>query len=346
MHLNYYQELKSMGVQMRLITEDSVDKLTTLFYGHKKIDFMKEEKNVFENDINDFNVNITNKRNTKNTKNTKMEYIVDNFDYGEHIETFGYGDLEAYRDNSETKDVYRHVNNKYKHNGEAYNLIPAEKVREFNLDENLSTTLEIGSIVTTRTLDNLVSAKRYKVEGINEKYNQYHLRDLNPMAIEKTILISKNEIYYKGVKDIEVNKKVIYDDYIDDDYLFDDVSELGDPKDLTPATPYQENIPIELQGMESPEVEGYASQSPPKVDYGMLSQENISDSDESEDDDDNEAEPQKPLEIKETIVLNNSEPELTLLKTDKEEKLDNTNNSDADDNNTITKNNRIIKKIQ
>ena len=82
--------------------------------------------------------------------------------------------------------------------------------------------------------------------------------------------------------------------------------------------------------MDSPEVQGYASQSPPKVDYGMLAQENISDSDES-DDDDVEAEPQKPLEIRESIVLNNTEPNLTLLNTNVEENNDDSDKEDVDE---------------
>ena len=151
------------------------------------------------------------------------------------------------------------------------------------------------------------------------------------MAIEKMIFRTKNEIYYKGVKDIEVNKKVIHDDYIDDDYLFDDVSELGDPEDLRPSTPSPGYVPPEFQGMDSPEVQGYASQSPPKVDYGMLAQENISDSDESDESDDDEAEPQKPLEIRESIVLNNTEPNLTLLNTNVEDNTDDSDKEKDDD---------------
>ena len=188
------QELKSMGVQMRLITEDSIDKLTIHFMDIKD-KFYERRKKVFKNNIGQ-DININEKMYKPNQINQinpgEIARVLIKTRYDEITrEKIGLDD------ESEKQENYILEDNKYRNNSEIYDLIPAEKVREFNLDENLSTTLEIGSIVATRTLDNLVSAKRFRVDGINEKYNQYHLIDLNPMAIEKGFLELKMKFIIK-----------------------------------------------------------------------------------------------------------------------------------------------------
>ncbi len=186
------QELKTMNIQMRIITEDNVDKLTTLYKGHQTIksviDFASEKIDIEENNEEDIN--------------EKM-YKPNQIDPGEIARA-----LIKTRYNEISRREQQGTDSESDDDNFRPTMIFANVIRERGLDKHLADfiisedgNVNIGGIVKLRDDDNRVSVSDYKILGF-DKYNRvFTLKALSPNITQKIVTRPLSEIFYKGVTD-------------------------------------------------------------------------------------------------------------------------------------------------
>jgi DNA-directed RNA polymerase II subunit RPB2 len=267
------QELKTMNVQMRLITEDSVDKLTTLYYGHKLIDngFMSNNKKEL---VKDYRKTFGYKK----EKNVPVKYTTDNgLDYWEFP-----GNKKM---SPEKKQRFKDVDNTLKDKGidygtivvdgekkEEYGIIDEEEIKEQrkkleedddnmdtigvdeilgnNLQEELSNNLEVGSIVKLRQRGKLFSKENFTIMGFDKRDNEYLIR--NPKTGE--VLMKEKDDLLTGISSLEDPRNLKIGDKAE--LKLDTINEEDEnSSDFTPVSPnyapsYSNDIPEEELNVE------------------------------------------------------------------------------------------------
>ena len=348
------QELKTMNIQMRIITEDNVDKLTSLYMGHKTI------KNIYnyENDARE--LELKEKEEDKfNNKNNLLSQnspgaiaralIKTKYDEITRREKLGLDDdyfIEEKPLYYENDYIEQTTDNFYP------TLMHATKIRELGLDKELAEYIisedgdvNVGGIVKLRHDNNLVSTANYKIIGY-DKYNRaFTLKALSERVTNKIVTRPLSEIFYKGVEDFPSRKINMGENISPDsfDLMLDNSDEL---KKLTVArenfmkaqdTPEYFRMMAEGSTPESPEVspdrdvpEGYS----PRVNYdertpswqkfdfdkaeAELEEEDMDDEDEEIE----EGEIVEGKEKKSSVVLNENKPSLTILGNVEEKETD------------------------
>ena len=344
------QELKTMNVQMRIITEDNVDKLTTLYKGHETI------KSIIDFDKEKINLDVQKQKEFEGNNEKFLDTIKEvnqNVDEGRLKIDEKYDDAVSYLLNEEPLygiepgDNFRPT------------LVAASMIREKGLDNHLvdyiiteDGNVNIGGIVKTRNNDNMVSVADYRILGF-DKYNRvFTLRALSPGVTEKIITRPLEEIYYKGVVDFPSREIKMGEDISPDEFdlMLNDTEELKiarenfyndqDTPEYYKRMAEGEQTPDFFQ--KSPEVSpdrlgpdgfspkaNYASKTPSPPygsktpDYDPYDQELEEEELEDVDDDDDEEEKTT------SVVLNNDKPKLTILNdVEKEQKKENDSDDD------------------
>ena len=346
------QELKTMNVQMRIITDDNVDKLTTLYTGHKSIhefnfgETKGEEKlNINKNELTEDFTN-TNYSGLQSPGEIARALIKTRYDEITRRENQGIDDDYFI----EERPLYKGDFELNEQGGIKASMIPADEIRQRGLDQELAEyvindagDVNIGAIVRERTMDNLVSLTKYKIIGY-DKYNMiFTVKTLDKIFVTApTKIINRDLVFYKGVKDFP-SRKLKFGANIG--------LELDDPEEIarlekahknflaaqdtpeyyrmmaegSPQTPESFDFP-------SPEVQGFAPISPPQMvyeprtpspNYVPSSFENeleLEDLDEDSDEDSDRGE-EVDEETTSSTVLNDKKPKLTILSNiDKDQK--------------------------
>ena len=214
------QELKTMNVQMRIITEDSVDKLTTLYYGHKLIDngFMSRKNKT---EMNDFVKTFGYKINKNAPVKYNTENGLDNWKYPETKQTLGDIDKSfktesivvdnnrRWEDRTEAdkERVFDTINDgelktqrkKMEEDDDDLDTIGKKDILENNLQDELSDNLEVGSIVKLRQRGKLFSKDNFTIMGFDKRDNEYLIR--NPKTGE--VLMKEKDDLLTGISSLE-----------------------------------------------------------------------------------------------------------------------------------------------
>jgi hypothetical protein len=219
------QELKTMNVQMRLITEDSVDKLTTLYYGHKLIDngFMSNNKKELVKDYrktfgykkeNDVPVKYKTENGLdywkfpgtkKMSPETKRRFK--DFDNTLKDKGMDYGTIVVDENNTNQKEEYSIIDEEeikkqrknLEEDDDNLDTIGAKDILENNLQEELSDNLEVGSIVKLRQRGKLFSKDNFTIMGFDKRDNEYLIR--NPNTGE--VLMKEKDDLLTGISSLD-----------------------------------------------------------------------------------------------------------------------------------------------
>ena len=353
------QELKTMNVQMRIITDDNVDKLTTLYAGHKSIHKLNfdEPKNEEKNKtIENFNKEYDNSPGTIARALIKTKY-----DEITRREKLGLDDDYFVEEQPLYKDDFELD----REGAIKASMIPSEEIRQRGLDNMLADYIvnqfgdvNIGGIVRERTDDNLVSLTKYKIIGY-DKFNQlFTLKTLDKVFVTDPIkTVYKDFIFYKGVADFPSRKLKMGEDISPDsfDLMLDDTEELKQAREnfynaqdtpeyyrmmaegKTPSPDYYPPSPdYPFNGPQTPEVSpdrnvplgmspradyGAKTPSPPYGPEGQSPDYNPYSSDDELELEDIEEEDEEPVVT--SKVLNNEKPKLTILSNIDEEDKEN-----------------------
>lgn len=225
------QELKTMNIQMRIITEDNVDKLTTLYKGHQTIksviDFASEKIDIEEN------INKNMYAETKRDMFKNIQELQDTNDRDRREIEAKYDEADSYF--IEEKPLYNDYFEENENDNFRPTMIFANVIRERGLDKHLADfiisedgNVNIGGIVKLRDDDNRVSISDYKILGF-DKYNRvFTLKALSPNITQKIVTRPLSEIFYRGVEDFPSRTLKMGEDISPDsfDLMLDDTEEL------------------------------------------------------------------------------------------------------------------------
>ena len=329
------QELKTMNVQMRIITEDNVDKLTTLYYGHKLINngFMStENKEITEEYKSNFGYreedNVPVKYKSENgldywkspsDKTTKMN-TKPPIDYGTIVVDDKFDEKKEFGiiDNEEL-DKQR---SKLEEDDDNLETINIKEITENNLQEGLSDNLDIGSIVKLRQRGKLFSKDNFTIMGFDKKDNEYLIR--NPKSGE--VFMKEKDDLLTGISSLEDPRNLKIGDSTE--LRLDAINEEGESSlDFTPLSP--DYGPTD----DGPDDDGPNNFGPnnfgpiDSTNIGMeLNNEEYDDDDENDDENDEDNEKKEKITIK---VLNEDNTKLNFLSPPEEEEKE-----DDDSNNT------------
>ena len=345
------QELKSMNVQMRIITEDNIDKLTNLYYGDNHVDINSVDKldKDFskQEEIQEFN------------KKNSIIYgpNITIAESNKRLQSYGFDvNFNAISQASPTDDEKKLL--------ESYNdkeYIPKDVILKLGLDRELSEGLYQGAVVRLRDENNNISRKEYRIIGINEAYNEYHLKDNNPNIEGGLKKVTKEMIYYKYAPDLPDKNLKIGDDFTGT--ITSNIQELQDIEPIKQLEPIQEvsnetkgEIDIDIDNIadlyDSPEAayaptspQAYYKPSSPDDEFYELSPDKrgggelLDEEEFYDDEEDDEDDVEENNETRTSTVLNNETVQLRYLGNIEEDKNDDDDSENENyDNNQIKKN--------
>ena len=319
------QELKTMNVQMRLITEDSVDKLTTLYYGHKLIDngfisnnkkeLMKDYKKTFgyKKDSN-FPVKYNTENgldywkypNKPSQSKKKDDNTLNTADYGTIVvgNKIRFEDRTMFQDNSIKNDSQLEIQRKkMEEDDDDLATIGEKEIIANNLQDELSDNLDVGSIVKLRQRGKLFSKDNFTIMGFDKRDNEYLIR--NPKTGE--VLMKEKDDLLTGISSLNDARNL----------------KIGETAELKLDTINEEEESFNISPDYGP------------IDFELgeknIYEENDEENDEESDEESDEENDEKKQETINRKIMNEDKTneDLTLLSLSKEEKKDEVDDDNA-----------------
>ena len=283
------QELKTMNVQMRIITEDSVDKLTTLYYGHKLIDngFISREN---KKEGNDFRKTFGYKKNNNAPVKYKTENGLDYWKFPDNkkmspetkqrIKDFDtlkmkdkgidYGTIVVDDKSSGIKEEYSIIDEEeikkqqknLEEDDDNLETIGVKDILENNLQEELSDNLEVGSIVKLRQRGKLFSKDNFTIMGFDKRDNEYLIR--NPKTGE--VLMKEKDDILTGISSLDDPRNLKIGDKAE--LKLDTIYEDGDESSIIISPDY--GPPLYDEPVEELIVEDYDEDNTTEMMEGMI----------------------------------------------------------------------------
>ena len=314
------QELKTMNIQMRIITEDSIDKLTTLFYGHKMIksgfiskareQIMKQTENMNVDNFEDTDEMFPDTKEWLGTINKRLERETYIRDEGT-IVVDNPIPWESREKNIVDEGKYETQIKMQNEDDDDLELIDRQEMEINNIQEGLSANLEVGSTVKLRQRGSMFSKDNFTIMGYDKRDNEYLIRSNKGVIFtkQKEELLTKNEPLDDPRKLKIGPQEKLKLDVIQEEFNLS--PDYGPPDSLK----FSENDIIELNEEE--------------YDEELNDEER---DDEERDDDDEPLKTEKFKEKKTVKILNNEDDSnLNLLSLPKEEKKEDDDDKDNND---------------
>ena len=216
------QELKTMNIQMRLITEDTVDKLTTLYYGHQLVgsgfisneskEVMDEHKKTFGYDespgdstiegLNYWTEDGVMSPGTKKFIADVEARLAEEKKYG--MDGITVNDTILWEDKTDEEkektfetiddDELKKQRTMMEEDDDNLETITIKEMTENKLQEGLSNSLDLGSIVKIRQRGSLFTKDNFTIMGFDKADNNYLIKNA---ATGEVFMKEKDELLTK-----------------------------------------------------------------------------------------------------------------------------------------------------